>query len=54
MSQTTTFNLKYPRNQIMRGILRVLGRVVFAIFFRIEIFGKENFPKSGPVIAGTS
>ncbi|MBT3389202.1 MAG: 1-acyl-sn-glycerol-3-phosphate acyltransferase [Chloroflexi bacterium] len=50
MRQNATFGLKYPRNQIMRGILRVLGRVIFSIFFRIEISGKENFPKSGPVI----
>ncbi len=40
----------FPRNRFMRGILRLLGRIILPIFFRIEIYGEENYPKGGPVI----
>jgi 1-acyl-sn-glycerol-3-phosphate acyltransferase len=30
--------------------IRFIGFLLFKIFFRLEIFGRENFPKEGPVI----
>jgi 1-acyl-sn-glycerol-3-phosphate acyltransferase len=42
--------MKYPRKRLARGIMRGLGRAVLRIFFRVQIAGKENFPKSGPII----
>ena len=46
----TDTNIKYPRNWLVRAFLRVLGRIILPVFFRIKIEGKENFPKTGPVI----
>jgi 1-acyl-sn-glycerol-3-phosphate acyltransferase len=33
-----------------RGILRLLGRILLYLFFRIEVIGKDKFPKEGPLI----
>ena len=34
----------------MRGVLRLIGRIILPIFFRIELEGRANFPKCGPLI----
>ena len=47
---TKNSDMKYPRNRLMRGIIRTLGRIVLPIFFRIEIIGEENFPEQGPLL----
>jgi 1-acyl-sn-glycerol-3-phosphate acyltransferase len=42
--------ISYPRKKLIRGALRCLGKAILRILFRLEINGKENFPKSGPLI----
>ncbi len=44
------YSVKYPRNRIMRGFLRLLGRVVFNLLARTAITGRENIPKEGPLL----
>lgn len=42
--------LPYPRLCLRRYIARLLGRALLPILFRIQIFGKANFPAHGPLI----
>lgn len=44
------YKIKYPRKQIVRNFVRVLGKFVLPLVFRIKIEGMENFPSSGPLI----
>jgi 1-acyl-sn-glycerol-3-phosphate acyltransferase len=44
------YSIAYPRRRIPRAVVRLLGRVILPLFFRIEISGKENFPRSGPLL----
>ncbi len=48
MTNNTT--IRYPRNVIVRRLLRLLGRIIFPLFAQVKINGRENFPKSGPLI----
>ncbi|MFT5194148.1 MAG: 1-acyl-sn-glycerol-3-phosphate acyltransferase [Cellvibrionaceae bacterium] len=40
----------YPRFPIKRRIYKFIGAVIFKIFTKVEIIGKENLPEHGPVI----
>lgn len=40
----------YPRRRLVRFILRQLAGIAFFILGRLHIEGRENLPKSGPVI----
>ena len=40
----------YPRRRVIRFLLRQLANVVFAGLTRLEIIGRENLPKSGPLL----
>ena len=42
--------IRYPRRRIPRGLVRLLGRLVLPLLFRIRIKGRENFPDSGPLL----
>lgn len=42
--------IQYPRNRVVRAILRMVGRLLLAIFARINIIGRENLPRKGPAI----
>ncbi len=42
--------LPFPRRHLPRAILRLLGRILLPIFFKIEIQGRRNFPKKGPLL----
>jgi 1-acyl-sn-glycerol-3-phosphate acyltransferase len=42
--------VKYPRNILIRTLLRALGRVLMPILTKPDISGMEHFPRRGPVI----
>ena len=42
--------ISYPRLRVRRFLARLLGRLLLPVIFRVRIFGKENFPPSGPLI----
>ncbi|GAB5458639.1 MAG: lysophospholipid acyltransferase family protein [Henriciella sp.] len=42
--------LKYPRRRIIRSVLWFLTNVAIRLFGRLQVEGRENVPKSGPVI----
>ncbi|MBN1147119.1 MAG: 1-acyl-sn-glycerol-3-phosphate acyltransferase [Anaerolineales bacterium] len=44
------YSIKYPRRILPRGIARAVGRLLTPILFHLDIKGKENFPKSGPLL----
>jgi len=43
-------NVTYPRRQIIRSTLRTLIRAAFGLLADFKIVGKENLPKSGPLL----
>ncbi len=45
-----TNSIHYPRNILIRRLLRALGRLLIPLLAHVTINGKENFPKSGPLI----
>lgn len=42
--------LRYPRRQMLRGMLRLFGRAMGALAMRTQITGRENLPLKGPLI----
>ena len=42
--------LDYPRRILARTLVRTLGRGLLPLFFRVDVKGKENFPKGGPLL----
>jgi len=40
----------YPRLRVQRALLRCLGRLILPLAFRIQIRGRENFPRGGPLL----
>jgi len=44
------YKIRYPRKVLLRTILRILGWITLGFLSRLEIIGKENLPKKGPVI----
>lgn len=44
------YSILYPRRRIPRALVRLLGRLVLPLAFRIEISGRENFPRTGPLL----
>ncbi len=47
---TPTYSLKYPRRRLARFLIRLVGRTIMPIFFELEIFGVEGFPRKGPLL----
>lgn len=45
------YTLSYPRLRLQRALVRGLGRLILPLAFRIEIIGRENFPRGGPLLA---
>jgi len=43
-------DFKYPRRRLIRFILQKLSILAFAIVCRMEIIGRENLPKKGPLL----
>ncbi|MFZ5819776.1 MAG: lysophospholipid acyltransferase family protein [Chloroflexota bacterium] len=48
MTPQTEF--KYPRRRLLRAFLRLLSVPAFALTSRMEIIGRENLPKKGPLL----
>ena len=46
----SSYKLPYPRKNFTRFLIRVLGRGLLRILFRIKITGVENFPPRGPLL----
>ena len=44
------YTISYPRKTVARTITRAVGRLLLPVAFRIRIAGRENFPKSGPLL----
>ena len=44
------YHIRHPRRRIPRGLVRLLGRLVLPLLFDIRVEGRENFPKSGPLL----
>ncbi len=42
--------ISYPRRRVQRALLRGMGRLILPLAFDIEINGRENFPKHGPLL----
>ena len=42
--------IPYPRKRAARLLMKILGRVILPLFFKIEISGRENYPRSGPLL----
>ena len=42
--------LKYPRRRLVRFLLRQLAKLAFLFLAKLEIEGRENIPRSGPII----
>jgi 1-acyl-sn-glycerol-3-phosphate acyltransferase len=44
------YSIPYPRKVFIRGFFRFASRLLLALLARVTITGKENLPKSGPLI----
>ena len=44
------YSMPYPRKSITRFLIRMLGRGLLRILFRIKISGVKNFPNTGPLL----
>jgi len=42
--------IPYPRRRLSRFLIRLFFKVVLSLLFKIEISGKENLPKKGPLL----
>jgi 1-acyl-sn-glycerol-3-phosphate acyltransferase len=40
----------YPRRRLIRAVLQRLSRVAFAVLTDLQIMGRENVPKGGPLL----
>lgn len=45
-----TYSIRYPRRVLIRGLLRLIGRVLIRLLARPQVTGLENLPKEGPLI----
>jgi 1-acyl-sn-glycerol-3-phosphate acyltransferase len=45
-----THHLRYPRKQPARSMIRLTGRALLPLLFKLEITGRENFPRQGPLL----
>lgn len=50
MTQSSSQTITYPRKRVIRTILRSIVRLLFPALFKITITGRENFPKTGPLL----
>ncbi len=42
--------IPYPRRRLSRFLIRLFFKFLLSLLFKIEISGKENFPKKGPLL----
>jgi len=51
MAQTPEAVLvKYPRRRLSRGLFRLSARLLLPVLARVDVRGRENFPRRGPLI----
>jgi 1-acyl-sn-glycerol-3-phosphate acyltransferase len=41
----------YPRRRLIRGLLKRLAYVAFAVLTDLQVIGRENMPQEGPLLA---
>jgi len=46
----SSYSLKYPRKRLARFLIRLVGRTLMPLLFKLEISGLENFPRKGPLL----
>jgi 1-acyl-sn-glycerol-3-phosphate acyltransferase len=44
------YSLAYPRRRLARFLIRLLGRILLPILFKLEISGRKKFPRNGPLL----
>jgi 1-acyl-sn-glycerol-3-phosphate acyltransferase len=44
------YTIDYPRRHVPRALMRLVGRTILPLAFRLQISGQQNFPKGGPLI----
>jgi 1-acyl-sn-glycerol-3-phosphate acyltransferase len=44
------YSIAYPRRRVPRALMRLLGRLILPLAFRIDVSGRENFPRGGPLL----
>jgi 1-acyl-sn-glycerol-3-phosphate acyltransferase len=49
-NEERAYSIAYPRRRFQRGAVRLAGRLVLPLAFRLDIRGRENWPQSGPLI----
>jgi 1-acyl-sn-glycerol-3-phosphate acyltransferase len=42
--------IAYPRRTVTRALVRLVGRAILPLAFRVEITGRDNFPTGGPLL----
>lgn len=45
---------RYPRRRLIRGLLQPLARVALATLTDLQIIGRENLPKEGPLLVAAN
>lgn len=45
-----THTMKYPRKRLARTLVRMVGRAVLPVLFKLEFTGREDFPRQGPLL----
>jgi len=48
--ENPSYSLPYPRKRIARFCIRAIFRFLLLILFRVELRGRKNFPKKGPLL----
>lgn len=46
----SSYSLEYPRKRLTRFLIRLIGRLLLPVLFRLEITGRGNFPRQGPLL----
>jgi 1-acyl-sn-glycerol-3-phosphate acyltransferase len=47
---TRNSKLRYPRRRVIRGFLRGLDHLLFALLADVEVTGQQNLPQEGPLL----
>jgi 1-acyl-sn-glycerol-3-phosphate acyltransferase len=42
--------IRYPRRQLIRGVLRGVSHILFDLLSDLEVIGRENLPEKGPLL----
>jgi len=48
--ERTDLKFPYPRRRLLRGLLRRLAHVAFAVLTDLQVIGRENLPQGGPLL----